>query len=262
MRIVSLCPSLTELVFRLGRGDDLVAVTKFCVEPAAEVARLEKVGGTKDPRIERILELAPDLVLLNREENRAEDAVQLEAAGVPLYTSLPRDVEGARDLVTELGALLGREAAAATLCAEIDAACCAVDEASARHPLRAPVKFLYLIWRRPTMAADAGSYLSALLERAGGKNLLVAADADAAGYPTLESADLARLDPDRVLLSSEPFPFRLQHADELAEATGLPRERFVLVDGRELSWHGSRTAAGLHEARHALGLERSPDGGA
>ena len=70
MRIVSLCPSLTELVFDLGRGDDLVAITKFCVHPKERVASIEKVGGTKDPRIERIVELAPDVVLLNREENR------------------------------------------------------------------------------------------------------------------------------------------------------------------------------------------------
>ncbi|QDU84229.1 corrinoid ABC transporter substrate-binding protein [Planctomycetes bacterium Pla163] len=252
MRIVSLCPSLTELVFRLGRGGWLVGVTKFCVEPADEVARLEKVGGTKDPRVERIVELAPDLVLLNREENRAEDAAQLEAAGVRLHTSLPRDVEGARALVAELGALLGRDTVAATLCAEIDDACAALDrEVRARRP----ITFCYLIWRRPTMAADAGSYLSALLERAGGVNVLAAANADAAGYPTLEATDLARLDPERVLLSSEPFPFAAKHADELAEATGLPRERFVLVDGRELSWHGSRTATGLLEARRVLALE-------
>jgi iron complex transport system substrate-binding protein len=251
VRIVSLCPSLTELVFRLGRGDWLVGVTKFCVEPSEQVARLEKLGGTKDPRVERIVDLAPDLVLLNREENRAEDAAQLEAAGVPLHTSLPRDVAGARALVVELGALLGRDAAAAVLCAEIDAACAALDRDA--HSRR-PITFCYLIWRRPTMAADAGSYLSALLERAGGQNVLPAADADAAGYPTLDATDLARLDPDRVLLSSEPFPFAEKHADELAEATDLPRERFVLVDGRELSWHGSRTASGLLEARRVLEL--------
>ena len=82
MRIVSLCPSLTELVFDLGRGRELVGVTRFCVHPAEGVAGVEKVGGTKDPDVARIVELAPDLVLLNEEENRIEDARALAAAGL------------------------------------------------------------------------------------------------------------------------------------------------------------------------------------
>ncbi|HEX8432720.1 MAG TPA: helical backbone metal receptor, partial [Longimicrobium sp.] len=82
MRIVSLCPSLTELVFDLGRGADLVGRTKFCVHPADGVEGVERVGGTKNPKIERIIEIAPDLVLLNEEENRREDAEALESAGI------------------------------------------------------------------------------------------------------------------------------------------------------------------------------------
>ncbi|HEX6630930.1 MAG TPA: helical backbone metal receptor, partial [Gemmatimonadaceae bacterium] len=82
MRIVSLCPSLTELVFDLGRGADLVGRTKFCVHPAESVTRVESVGGTKNPKVARIVELRPDVVLLNAEENRREDAEALRAAGV------------------------------------------------------------------------------------------------------------------------------------------------------------------------------------
>jgi iron complex transport system substrate-binding protein len=92
MRIVSLCPSLTELVFDLGRGDDLVGITKFCVHPAARVGAVEKVGGTKDPKVERIVALDPDVVLLNREENRDEDAEALTRAGVHCHESMPRTV--------------------------------------------------------------------------------------------------------------------------------------------------------------------------
>ena len=88
MRIVSLCPSLTELVFDLGRGDDLVGITKFCVHPADRVEAIEKVGGTKDPKVDRIIELAPDIVLLNNEENRIEDANALLAAGLRCNTSM------------------------------------------------------------------------------------------------------------------------------------------------------------------------------
>src|SRR6187551_1995640 len=90
MRIVSLCPSLTELVFDLGLGADLVGRTKFCVHPTDRVASIEKVGGTKNPKLDRIIALAPDLVLLNEEENRREDAEALEAAGLRCHVSFPR----------------------------------------------------------------------------------------------------------------------------------------------------------------------------
>ncbi len=96
MRIVSLCPSLTELVFDLGRGAELLGVTSWCVHPAAGVAEIEKVGGTKDPDLARILALRPDLVLVNEEENRIEDARELAASGVRCHASMPRSPEGCR----------------------------------------------------------------------------------------------------------------------------------------------------------------------
>ena len=91
MRIVSLCPSLTELVFELGRGAELVGRTKFCIHPADRVGAVEKVGGTKNPKVDRIIELAPDIVLLNEEENRREDAEALESSGIRCHVSFPRN---------------------------------------------------------------------------------------------------------------------------------------------------------------------------
>lgn len=247
MRIVSLCPSLTELVAQLGRGDELVARTKFCVAPKDVVARVEKVGGTKDPHVERIVELAPDLVLMNREENRAQDADALRERGVVLHTSLPRDPAGARELVLELGVLLERENEAARIVERIDAALARID---ARARVRSePVSFVCLVWRKPWMATDRGTYLSALVERAGGVNLIASASG---AYPAITSAELAALAPRRVLLPSEPFPFAQRHALELAAATGLSHDAFRLVDGAALTWHGARTAAGLDEAFAAL----------
>src|ERR671914_2210003 len=107
MRLVSLCPSLTELVFDLGRGDDLVGRTKFCVHPAGRVERIESVGGTKNPKVARIVELAPDLVLLNEEENRREDADALAAAGVRCHVSFPRDAPETATMVRSIAAALG-----------------------------------------------------------------------------------------------------------------------------------------------------------
>jgi iron complex transport system substrate-binding protein len=110
MRIVSLCPSLTELVFDLGLGDDLVGITRYCVHPADRVGGVESVGGTKDPEVERILELRPDLVLMNDEENRLEDAEALTAGGVRLHTSMPRTVEETAAMVRSIAEALDAEA--------------------------------------------------------------------------------------------------------------------------------------------------------
>jgi len=253
MRIVSLCPSLTELVYDLGRGDALVGRTKFCHHPADRVATVETLGGTKNPKVARIVALAPDLVLLNEEENRREDAEALAAAGIPLHVSFPRDAAGTAAMVRDIGAALDARDAAEPIAADIEARSARVREAAAARAATGapPVRWAYLIWRRPWMAVSGDTFVHALLAQAGGANVF--ADA-AARYPEITPAELAAADPDVVLLSSEPFPFTDAHADALAEETGLPRARFRLADGELLSWHGSRTPAGVDYAANVLGL--------
>jgi iron complex transport system substrate-binding protein len=244
VRVVSLCPSLTESVFRLGCGPALVGRTKFCVQPAGDVDAVERVGGTKNPKIDRIVALAPDLVLMNEEENRREDADALRAAGVPVLSTMPRDVPGAVATLRALGAALGADAAARALADAIEAR---ARDVATRAAGRAPVTFAYLIWREPLMAVGRGTYVDALLAVAGGGNILTPA---ADRYPEIPADALAGAD--RILLSSEPFPFAERHREELAAATGVPIDRFVLVDGELLSWHGARTLEGLDYAERIL----------
>lgn len=243
MRIVSLCPSLTETVFRLGRGGALVGRTKFCVQPEGAVEAVERVGGTKNPKLERILALRPDLVLMNEEENRLEDAEALRKAGLSVLSSMPCDVAGAVALVRELGAVLQATEPARELADAIEARAAAV---AARARRRDRIPFVYLIWRDPLMAVAPGTYVDALLGLAGGQNVVGAAER----YPQIEAALLHGAA--RILLSSEPFPFSQKHREELAAATHLPRERFVLVDGELLSWHGARTGEGIEYAERVL----------
>lgn len=246
MRIVSLCPSLTELVFDLGLGDSLVGRTKFCVHPEGRVERIETVGGTKNPKIERIVELGPDLVLLNEEENRIEDAKALEAAGLRCHASLPVDTADTAAMVRSIGRFVQREQAAERIAADIESRAARVRQAARGRP---PVSFAYLIWREPIMVVRDDTFVSALLELAGGVNCF--ADAEER-YPTITAEKLAAAAPEGVLLSSEPFPFRPDHRDELAAATGLPAARFHFVDGELLSWHGSRTPAGIDYAEQVV----------
>lgn len=251
MRIVSLCPSLTELVFDLGRGSDLVGITEFCVHPADGVAGVEKVGGTKTPNVARIVELAPDVVLLNEEENRREDADALVAAGLDVHVSMPRTCAETAAMVRSIGARLARVAEAEAIAREIE-----LRSERVRGAARSasPVTFAYLIWRKPWMTTNADTFASALLSQAGGRNVFAS---ERVRYPEIDLASLTRADPDLVLLCTEPFPFQDKHADELALATGFERERFVIADGEYLAWHGSRTPAGIDYAEALINAARN-----
>ncbi len=241
-RVVCLCPSLTELVFRLGAEERLVGITRYCIHPADGVAKIEKVGGTKDPDLDRISELKPDLVLLNREENRLEDAEILDEAGLNCHSSDPHTVAQAVATIRDLGEILGRQSSADELALSIEAADAKATRAAGKNE---SLSFAYLIWRKPWMTANASTYIHDLLTRTGGRNVFANLEER---YPCVTEEALAEADPGLVMLSSEPFPFTEEHADELAGSTGLHRDRFRLVDGELLSWHGSRTLEGVSYA--------------
>src|SRR5258706_10511928 len=141
MRIVSLCPSLTELVFDLGRGPELVGITEYCVHPAEGVARVEKVGGTKNPDVKRIVELRPDLVLLNEEENRREDAEELARARIRCHASLPRDAQETAAMVRSIGEALSTPERAEAIAVEIERSAAGVRD-EARRLARLPFAYL------------------------------------------------------------------------------------------------------------------------
>lgn len=198
MRIVSLCPSITESVIRLGKGGELVGRTKFCVHPAEVVANIERVGGTKNPKIDRILALAPDVVLMNEEENRREDADALAAAGVRVLSTFARDVPGAVRTLVEIGDAVGAAAEARPLAAAIETR---ASEVAARAAQRERVRFLYLIWRDPLMAVGPGTYVDALLALAGGDNVI---PGDAGRYPEIPTGHVGASDAHPALVRAVP----------------------------------------------------------
>lgn len=250
MRIVSLCPSLTELVFDLGLGDSLVGVTRFCVHPADGVRGIEKVGGTKTPAVERIAELRPDLVLLNEEENRFEDAEALRAAGLGCHISFPKTAVETAEMVRSIGEAVGRIDDAEQIARAIEEAARWARVDSEGLPA---VRFAYLIWREPLMSVSGDTFISDLLRLAGGENAF--ADRPKR-YPVVSAEDMASAGLDAVFLSTEPFPFQDKHVDEVSRATGLAPEIFHIVDGEMLSWHGSRTPAGIEYAAEVIARVR------
>lgn len=249
MRIVSLCPSLTELVCDLGAGADLVGRTRFCIHPAEQVANIERVGGTKNPKLERIVALAPDVVLMNEEENRREDADVLRNAGLRIHASLPKSAEETAQMIEDIAAEIGRRDEGVRMAVELRTKIAAVKSTAAQ---RLPVRYAYLIWRDPWMTVSNDTFVSGLLRDAGGENVF---GESAMRYPEFVISDLVRRNPTRVLLATEPFPFSSAHQSDLARELGWPHDRIQLVDGELLSWHGSRTLRGIEYAAQVLTSE-------
>jgi len=232
MRIVSLVPSLTELVCELGLAGELVGRTGFCVHPQDVVRRIPKVGGTKTVNLEKIRSLEPTHVVLNMDENRKETADELATFVPNLIVTHPLGPLDNLVLYRQFGNTFGRERAAEELCARFQAA---YEEATAtRLPDR---RVLYLIWKDPWMTVSRNTYISRTLALFGLRTVPATA---AERYPRLE--DLRGVDADLLLLSSEPYRFRDRHLAEVAGLTGKPA---LLVDGEMTSWYGPRAIAGL-----------------
>lgn len=238
-RIVSLVPSLTEMLCRLGLADAVVGITVYCREPAALLAGKTRIGGEKDPDLEKIRTLAPDLVLANVEENHAEHVAALRAAGIPVWVSFPRTVDESVALIRDAGALTGTEDIAAEMIAEIEALRAQVR--AARHP---PVRVFYPIWREPWMTIGRDTYIHDVLATCGGANVY----GDAERYPTVTLDDVAARRPDVIILPDEPYRFRRAHVADFTPFADVPAVRggrIHLVDGKPFSWHGPRLADAL-----------------
>lgn len=242
-RIVSLVPSSSETVCSLGASDRLVGVTRYCSHPAAPLAHLPRVGGTKNPSRERVVALRPDLVIGNAEENRAEDLAWF-AERVPVLVQTPRTVAEARAAIVELAIALGRAAAADPLVAAIDAAMAAAAHRAAQTtgPSR---RVFYAIWRKPWMGVGADTYVHDVLRLAGAVN--VCCDAPAR-YPRVDPAELVARGLDVVLLASEPWPFSADERDEIAVARVFGDATVLRCDGRDFCWHGAHSGPGLRGA--------------
>ncbi len=246
-RIVSLCPSVTETVHALGAWARLVGRTRYCVHPRGLVQSVPHVRGTKNPDLTRLMELAPDLVVAVKEENRLEDIEELVLSGVPLLLLDPNSIEEAVDAVRELGDALDCPIQGELLARRIRSVAQTAAKVSDSRP-----RVVYLIWSDPLMAVGGGTFIHSMLEAGGLHDVL----GDRVRYPSLTASDITELDPAAVLLSSEPFPFKEHHRTELAQATGLPVDRFHLVDGELLSWHGARTTRGLRYSANLAAMLR------
>jgi ABC-type Fe3+-hydroxamate transport system substrate-binding protein len=239
-RVVSLVPSLTDTVFGLGAGERLVGRTIYCVEPRSRVRDVPAFGGTKNPDVAGIVAAEPDLVLLCTEENRKEDLKALEDAGLTTFVVMPRSLDDVARLIADYGTLLDAASAAGRALSDLTAARLAAGRFRAAR--EAPLRTAALIWKKPWMAVGGGTHINAVLGELGLANVC----GDREGYPELELEELADLAPDLVLLPDEPFPFTHHDSWSLAAAGAVDsRRQAVVLDGKLLSWYGTRTARSL-----------------
>ncbi|MDZ7772981.1 MAG: helical backbone metal receptor [Balneolaceae bacterium] len=225
-RIVSLVPSLTELLFDLGAGDRLVGRTRFCVHPKEKVEQVPIIGGTKNPRVDDILELEPDYVVANREENRREDVERLQEA-VHVRVTRIATIEEALLAIHEVGGDLGCGESARELTGGIS-------EALEERPDEPDLRTAYCIWKDPWMTVGGDTYIHDVLTHWGLRNVF----GSQTRYPRFEPEKLARRHPELVLLSSEPYPFKEKHLQAVEQH--VPDARVLLVEGEWFSWYGSR----------------------
>ncbi len=251
-RIVSLVPSITELVCQFGAGSSLVGVTRYCTEPADTVHGLERVGGTKDPDCDRIVALRPDIVYCDRDENRHEDFEHLESAGIRVFVAAPSTVPAAATSIRRIGASLGRTDDAGQLADTILASLAVAEDEAQRR-----VRVFCPIWRNPWMGFNQSVFAADLIRQAGGESVCTSAES----YPRVDLAEVAQTDPDVILLPDEPYVFRPAHIASLRELATCPawrNGRVHIVDGKALFWYGSRTVASMRVLRalfDALGSE-------
>lgn len=262
--VVSLVPSVTESLFDLNLGDRLIAVTNYCVHPAEKVAHLPHIGGTKNPDVERIIAMQPDLVIANQEENRKEDVERLQAAGIPVWVTFPRTVRDAFNLLWNImhvfdePSMVERVRAIEWTCDWLER----MDESRKK-----PCRVFAPIWLDPLMTFNADTFIHDLLRVCGGTNVFgdrerqypLAADLGEAEpysaddpriagrdtrYPRVTLEEVEAAQPDVILLPSEPYAFGEDHISLFA-ALNVPAAdngRIVPIDGSLLTWHGTRMA--------------------
>lgn len=228
-RIVSLVPSQTELLVDLGIAERLIGRTRYCIHPREKLSSVAVIGGTKKIDFEKIKALKPDLILAEKEENPLEMVESLSALA-PVYVTDVTSISSAISMCKEVGVLTGLRAE--PLATQIETAMNEV-----KGVLKRPERVLYLIWRTPQplqwMGVGTDTFIHSCLDQIGFQNVV-----NSSRYPEFDQAAVLKLNPERIFLSSEPFPFKEAHLKELQEL--LPHARIEFVDGELFSWYGSR----------------------
>lgn len=226
-KIVSLVPSLTELLFDLGLGERVVGRTRFCIHPEGRVDDIAIVGGTKNPNLDKVRAIEPNLIVANREENRKEDIELLQEDGFNVMVTEISTIEEALFVIHDIGWTCEVQDEAKHLIQNIQAEL-------AKTVTYPEITAAYLIWRDPWMSIGHDTYIHSVMEHFHLQNVFSVATR----YPKTSLHEISLKKPSMILLSSEPYPFKEKHIKEVGGVCG--GSDILLVDGEWFSWYGSR----------------------
>ena len=226
-RIISLVPSQTELLYDLGLKDEVIGITKFCVHPHEWFRNKQRIGGTKNVNMDLVRSLQPDLIIANKEENTQAQVEEL-AALFPTWVSNIQTIDDGLQMIRDVGALVGKSERAQLLTTDITNGFNNLKKAAV------PQRVAYFIWRNPWMCAGGDTFINNMIEHMGWTNVL----SGKMRYPEIALQELADKQVNKILLSSEPYPFKDAHIAEIKAV--LPDAEVLLVDGEMFSWYGSR----------------------
>lgn len=225
-RIICLVPSITELLYDLGLFENIVGRTKFCIHPKEPLKTVAKIGGTKNVNFDRVVALQPDLIIANKEENQKEQ-VELLSQHFPVWISDISTFADAMEMINHLGIILEKQTEATAI---VNQSITLLQKIKPQKKQRAA----YLIWQKPYMTIGRDTFIHDMLNHCGFENVF----GDETRYPTFTLAELKERQPDQILLSSEPFPFKQKHINELQLV--FPNSTVQLADGEAFSWYGTR----------------------
>lgn len=226
-RIISLVPSQTELLFDLGLDEEVIGITKFCIHPREKFKSKAKIGGTKRINLEKIRSLKPDLIIGNKEENDQNQIEELMKE-FPVWMSDILVLEDAVKMIEQVGVLTGYTEKSELIASNIKNQFAELESVHAGN-----LRVAYFIWKDPYMLAGINTFIDNVLKSAGFDNAL-----NINRYPAVSLEQLEKLSPDVIFLSSEPYPFKDEHLQEMR--TKFPASKVMIVDGELFSWYGSR----------------------
>ena len=239
-RIISLVPSQSELLFDLGLNEEVIGITKFCIHPIDKFAACTKVGGTKKLNIDIIRALNPDLIIGNKEENTRGE-IELLMKEFPVWMSDISNLEDSMRTITEIGGLVDRAPEAAYLNHLILAGFGDLQSLAITKNINKRVA--YIIWKDPYLFAGSTTFIDDILKKIGLTNIV-----KQSRYPEMSLSQLQIQKPELIFLSSEPYPFKEKHIEEIKSA--LPNTKVMLVDGEMFSWYGSRLVKAINYLFH------------
>jgi ABC-type Fe3+-hydroxamate transport system substrate-binding protein len=210
----------------LNLNERVVGITKFCVHPDEWYRTKPRIGGTKNINIPKVQQIQPDLIIANKEENVKAQIEQL-GMNYPVFTTVVDSVASGIQMIRDIGNITGASKEANKIADQI------IQNLKNEESVR-KINTLYMIWKEPYMAAGDDTFISDMMRYAGFKNVLQKINR----YPNLSNDDIRNYNPELILLSSEPYPFKEKHIQELQEI--CPGAKIMLIDGEMFSWYGSR----------------------